>query len=419
VGLLVSALLALLAGPRAPLRAPAACVTSAADWPALFAELARFEAQPSAAQRAALEAELAASAAGPRAEVIAWNLAQLAGENPAALTLTPEPYDFAPQEAWYTARAAAAGPWRTRAVIAALETEGSERTSELVRLAFDVFVEATQSYRTEEAQALARAMHARAGAVWSAASLAQHSIRAGLHAEALATLRQALADAASADRLYLLQTLGMSAFAGDNVELGFQSYGAALIGGGTDAYQVLAFRALRGGSYARARAVFRYEDTSRRLILGLKHGDRTHTAPALARMLHQAGAELLADAEVIVPVPLHWRRLVRRRFNQAAMLALVLGRDTGIPVIADALIRTRATPPQGRLNRSARRRNVRGAFQVRPARTSHLNNRRVLLVDDVLTTGATVEAVARCLLRNGAAAVDVLVLSRVVRAQSE
>lgn len=171
--------------------------------------------------------------------------------------------------------------------------------------------------------------------------------------------------------------------------------------------------------FDRARAAFRYDEASRRLVLDLKHGDRTHTVPALARLLQRAGAALLADADVIVPVPLHWRRLARRRFNQAALLARALGGETGVPVAADALIRTRPTPSQGRLSRAQRRRNVRGAFALRPAATDAIRKRRVLLVDDVLTTGATAEAATRALRRGGAEAVDVLVLARVVRPQSD
>lgn len=168
--------------------------------------------------------------------------------------------------------------------------------------------------------------------------------------------------------------------------------------------------------YDRCRAAFRYADDSRRLVLNLKHGDRTYTAPALARMMLPAGRDLFADAEAIVPVPLHRWRLLRRRFNQSALLANELGKLTGLPVQADALRRVRPTPSQGRLSRSARRRNVRGAFRLSERGRTAIASRRVLVIDDVLTTGATVDAVARCLLRGGAAAVDVLTLARVVRA---
>ncbi len=168
-------------------------------------------------------------------------------------------------------------------------------------------------------------------------------------------------------------------------------------------------------AYRRARGVLRYNDASKRLILGFKHGDRTEGAKPYAQWLARAGAELLEDADLLAPVPLHRRRLFARRYNQAALLCHALGELSGLAVLADLMVRRRNTPPQGRLSRAARRRNVAGAFAVTPARLAALQGRRVLLVDDVMTTGATVQACARTLLRQGAAAVDVLVLARVVR----
>jgi len=167
--------------------------------------------------------------------------------------------------------------------------------------------------------------------------------------------------------------------------------------------------------YERARAVMAYGDFSRKLILALKHGDRTDTAPALGRWLAATGADLIADADVIAPVPLHWSRLFARRYNQAALLAAEVGRLSGVAVVQDLLIRRKRTPAQGRLGRAARRRNVRGAFKVHPNRLKDIDGRRVLLIDDVMTTGATVRACAKALLKRGAGAVDVLTLARVVR----
>ena len=149
--------------------------------------------------------------------------------------------------------------------------------------------------------------------------------------------------------------------------------------------------------YQRARAVARYDATARRLVQRLKYEDRLDLAGALGGMMARAGAELMAEADLVVPVPL-WRwRLWRRRFNQAHLLA-----------------RVKRTRQQVSLTRAARAENLQGAFRVPEAARARLQGKRVLLVDDVLTTGATANAAARALLRGGAAAVDVLVFARVV-----
>lgn len=171
--------------------------------------------------------------------------------------------------------------------------------------------------------------------------------------------------------------------------------------------------------YGRARAVMRYDEASRALILGFKHGDRTHGAPAFGRWMARAGAELLGEADLVVPVPLHWLRLFRRRYNQAALLAHQVARAAEVPAAVDLLVRRRSTPSQGHLSAAARRRNVRGAFAVRSGRVGQVRGKRIVLIDDVLTTGATAQACARTLLRAGAASVDVLVLARVVRGAVE
>ena len=167
--------------------------------------------------------------------------------------------------------------------------------------------------------------------------------------------------------------------------------------------------------FDRARAVMRYDEASRHLILALKHGDRLHLAPALAQWMQRAGAELLADADLVLPVPLHWTRLFARRYNQAAVLAQAIAKAGGPPFAATHLIRRRRTPSQGNKNATARRRNVAGAFAVKDA--DKLSGKRVVVIDDVLTTGATVEECARVLKRAGAVRVDVLTLARVARGQ--
>jgi ComF family protein len=167
-------------------------------------------------------------------------------------------------------------------------------------------------------------------------------------------------------------------------------------------------------NWDRARSVLRYDKNSRRLVLMLKHGDQTHLAGAFGRWMWRAGGEVLANADLLVPVPLHWTRLFARRFNQSALLAQAIHAAGGPPVAADWLVRRRRTPSQGTLGPLARARNVRGAFALKRGRD--VKGRRIVLIDDVLTTGATAEECARVLRRAGAAYVGVLVLARALRA---
>jgi ComF family protein len=167
-------------------------------------------------------------------------------------------------------------------------------------------------------------------------------------------------------------------------------------------------------SWDKARAVMRYDKHSRHLVLALKHGDRTHVARALGRWMRRSGAEVLDAADMIIPVPLHWTRLFTRRYNQAGLLAHAIRAAGGPAVAPDWLVRRRRTPSQGRLGPLGRARNVRGAFALRRGRS--VKGKRVVIVDDVLTTGATVEECARVLRRAGAAFVGVLTLARALRA---
>jgi len=169
-------------------------------------------------------------------------------------------------------------------------------------------------------------------------------------------------------------------------------------------------------AYARARAAVRYDDVARTLVHALKYQDRTDLAPAMGRWMARAGHELLDDADVLVPVPLHWRRAWGRRYNQSGALARVIERLTGVRMAPEALRRIRPTEQQIGLSRTQRASNVQGAFKVATDRQSLIAGRRVVLVDDVLTSGATVDACARALLRAKAASVDVLVFARVVDA---
>jgi ComF family protein len=158
----------------------------------------------------------------------------------------------------------------------------------------------------------------------------------------------------------------------------------------------------------------RYDDVARTLVHSLKYQDRTDLAPAMGRWMARAGQELLRDADVLVPVPLHWRRGWSRRYNQSGALARVISRQSGVKLASEALRRIRATEQQIGLSRPQRAANVQGAFKVDPERSAEIAGRRVILIDDVLTSGATTDACARALLRAKAAQVDVLVFARVV-----
>jgi len=165
-----------------------------------------------------------------------------------------------------------------------------------------------------------------------------------------------------------------------------------------------------------ARAAMAYDDGSRHAILALKRADRLEFARLFALWLKHAGRFMLEEADVIVPVPLHRWRLWARRYNQSAILAQRLSQLSGKGFDPFVLIRTRSTPSQGQMpSAKARVRNVRGAFKVPPGRISLIAGRRVLLVDDVLTTGATIQACARALKRAGAEKVLVLTIARVAR----
>ena len=166
--------------------------------------------------------------------------------------------------------------------------------------------------------------------------------------------------------------------------------------------------------WERGRSAFHYDGSGKALVLKFKHGDRTDLTGALAGWLKRAGDEILAEADLIVPVPLHRKRLFFRLYNQSALLAMDLSKKTGVAVALSALERIRATPSQGQLGRTARARNVRGAFRLSRKGGSMIENKRIVLVDDVLTSGATLEACSRALLVGGAGAVDVLTLARVV-----
>lgn len=172
----------------------------------------------------------------------------------------------------------------------------------------------------------------------------------------------------------------------------------------------------RPPSWHRARAALIYDEASRRPVLDLKRAARRDGLSVMASWMVQAGGDLLEDADILIPVPLHYLRLVSRGYNQAGWLASAVAKRSGVPVRVDILKRVKATPSQGGKSRRARARNVAGAFAVPERKRGAIDGKCVLLVDDVLTTGATLRGCARILRRAGAREVNVLTLARVVRA---
>lgn len=169
-------------------------------------------------------------------------------------------------------------------------------------------------------------------------------------------------------------------------------------------------------SYDTHRSAVIYDDHSKDLILGFKHADQTHAVTVFLPWLQKAGAEMLKDSDLIVPVPLHRNRLIKRRYNQAVILGDYLARETSTEICVDALSRIKATQSQGHLKPAERAKNVRKAFIVNPDRAEILKDKKILLIDDVYTSGATVNECARILKKDGRAAkVSVLTIAKTVR----
>ncbi len=163
------------------------------------------------------------------------------------------------------------------------------------------------------------------------------------------------------------------------------------------------------------RSALLYDGKARGLILALKHGDRPELARPAARWMAQAGRDLFRDDMLLAPVPLHWSRLLRRRYNQSALLAQHLGRHTGLEVCPDLLIRCIKTPVLDGKTAAQRAETLENAIAPHPKRLNRMHGRDVLLVDDVMTSGATLAACARVCLASGANHIFVLTLARVAK----
>lgn len=165
----------------------------------------------------------------------------------------------------------------------------------------------------------------------------------------------------------------------------------------------------------RGRAAMVYKENGRRIVLALKHGDRPDLARPAAEWLAKAGADVLEDGAVLVPIPLHWTRNLRRRYNQSVELARALGQHAGLQIAPRALVRKRRTPVQNGMGYDERFKNTAGAIEPNPKKLSEISGRTVVLIDDVMTSGATLAAAAEAVRRAGAGPIHVLTLARAVK----
>lgn len=167
--------------------------------------------------------------------------------------------------------------------------------------------------------------------------------------------------------------------------------------------------------WSRGRAALLYKDNARSLVLALKHGDRLDLARPAATWMLRAATPLLEPGMLIAPIPLHWLRLVKRRYNQSALLSRAIARSAGLDHCPDLLQRRRATGTQDGKGRDARFANMVDAIRLHPRRKAMVEGRHVLLVDDVMTSGATLAAAAEACIAGGARAISVLTLARVAK----
>lgn len=164
--------------------------------------------------------------------------------------------------------------------------------------------------------------------------------------------------------------------------------------------------------FAKARAVFIYDDASSHMVTSFKYSDRIESRAFYARWMGRVGAQMLQEADYIVPVPLHYRKLLLRKYNQAALLAIELKKSFGTKMLVNGLVRRKYTISQAGFNRRLRFKNISGVFKINPKFIADIKDKNILLVDDVITTGATANECAKILLKAGAARVEVLTLAK-------
>ena len=196
---------------------------------------------------------------------------------------------------------------------------------------------------------------------------------------------------------------------------GCDACAAPLVGEGDGTADVCDECLERKRPWGRARAAMAYGGAGWRLVLGLKHGDRTDLCRPAAGWIHSAARDIIGPATLLIPVPIHWTRRIRRRYNQSAELVRALAPLAGCRCLCDALVRTRATPKQDGLGVDARFRNQAGTIALRRAAAPHIEDAKIVLIDDVMTSGAILAAAAEALLSAGAASVDCGVLARAVK----
>ena len=167
--------------------------------------------------------------------------------------------------------------------------------------------------------------------------------------------------------------------------------------------------------WSRGRAALLYKDNARSLVLALKHGDRLDLARPAVKWMLRAAAPILEPGMLVAPIPLHWMRLFRRRYNQSALLSRAIAKSADLYHCPDLLIRRRATGTQDGRGRDARFANMSNALALHPKRAARAEGRHILLIDDVMTSGATLAAAAEACVAGGASAVSVVTLARVAK----